>query len=757
MADNNDKDDELKKAKMAAAEISFYLQHDFDDDTCTLGSLQSDLSKMSLKSSNSQLLARKQQPGAYWTLNHNNNNATTTTAAATTTAGEQDSQPEAEETAANLPVRRLTRLSAPQPAEPLDDGGSSRRTSTSSSSGTNTTTTSSTTIPTRGETLSQARKACRRVERLLEGAFDALDPNLAQARIPEESTVSIASLATPQKAIAEATVTEDDDDDDDDEDDGKDEDGKPRRPRPKKTLSIISNASSDGSSTIAAAIPTELARRDEVNRIPDTPGAYAVVQGRTAPALAVNEDDDDVVQEEDSDDDEWNELDRILDVDEEEWNRLDKPNELKAIPVESNLVVAARLASDVEASLQDKVRQSIMAQTPRAAVVHVEHGGTCSSNHSRRRRPELMEDPIAEARRKAELERYKPRNVREKLFGDGKTAMLDIGAAPDDYIRRRDTLPFTVKQNTTTTGKWVASVQTSQKAWENSQRGIHNTMADLEWIRAMKTFSANSEQEAYETGLAMAPPVMESFEENPICCLCKTKFAVFRRPHHCRNCGVVACDWLADNFQKAVLKGDLERAKSLYNTGNVNLRHPYGAWKKGGEEVFNPIHMAILGGNLKLVQWLITEKHCPLRRRDKANSLLCTSKGRSPIRLALTLKNPEILRFLVAEQGLSLMDEDLRGDYRHLLTHLTFLLGTVPNSLLSPPQQQQQQWQNRGVDHDNNNDRDIRRSMSSSKSENSVSIDLDKLNTSLPDFHRAATDEAKSLISKKDEHRRGSF
>jgi hypothetical protein len=136
--------------------------------------------------------------------------------------------------------------------------------------------------------------------------------------------------------------------------------------------------------------------------------------------------------------------------------------------------------------------------------------------------------------------------------------------------------------------------------------------------------------------------------------------------------------------------------------------------------------MSILGGNLELLHWLISDKCCPLRRRDKAKSLLCTSKGRSPIRLALTHKNPEILRFLVAEQGLSLMDEDLRGDYQHLLVHLTSLLEAVPDSMVQP------------IDN---------------KSEHSVSIDLDKLNSSLPQFQRAATAEAISLVQKNVENR----
>jgi hypothetical protein len=158
----------------------------------------------------------------------------------------------------------------------------------------------------------------------------------------------------------------------------------------------------------------------------------------------------------------------------------------------------------------------------------------------------------------------------------------------------------------------------------------------------------------------------------------------------------------------------------------VSLSHPFFFTKYS-----NPIHMAIVGGKLELVQWLISEKCCPLRRRDKAKSLLCTSKGRSSLRLALSHKNPEILRYLVAENGLSLMDEDLRGDYSHLLVHLTCLLETVPNAMLRPE--------------DNQSDR-------------SLSIDLDKLNASLPHFGRAATAEEKSWVKQKPQQaRRGSF
>lgn len=649
-----DNDEEMKKAKMAAAEISFYLQSDFDDDTCTLASLQSDISKMSLKSAQQP---RAQRPGAYWTTYHGDGQESGSHNNIPEETKEED---EFEEATRTVPIG--ARLSAPQPADPQDNFINRRR-----------------------QTISEARKACKRVEKLLEAASDALESNVAAAplnqqlpagsghsavspmstniyqgfvaasaaavavpasprdssRTRERSTASSAPIATLSKASAPAPVVistrtlmrqaaaaagipssrtllnkedlrtrsaESEPKTSTDEKDSKAAE-QLSLPAPRAFNSCVSESSA-GSSTIAAAQPTvPIQRNVPVNRpvIPRTPGAFAV-SGLNAPAATVVHVEDIVPEvdetEEDEDEDEWNELDRILDVDDDEWNRLDRPNELKNQVVEANLVVAARLASDVEDTIQAQVRKSILEQTPRAAVVHVEHGGTAHK----------MEDPIAEAKRRAELERYKPKGVKEKLFGDGKTAMLDIGAAPDDYIRKRVTLPFTVKKNETT-GNWVCSVQTNQKAWEKCQSGDNSASATLELMRSVKTFSASTERAAFEAGLAMSPPVMDSFDENPICCLCKTKFAVFRRPHHCRNCGVVvcspcavswssrrvpstynaakkekvivcqACNWLADNFQKAVLSGDLQRAKALEKTGNVNLRHPYGAWTKGGKEV----------------------------------------------------------------------------------------------------------------------------------------------------------------------------
>lgn len=255
---------------------------------------------------------------------------------------------------------------------------------------------------------------------------------------------------------------------------------------------------------------------------------------------------------------------------------------------DGNLVVAAELTDDIELmmerKIEEEVRKRIMAQAAQADIVSVDHG--VSSQHQQRR----ILPEAEEAKRIADLkEIHKPKGVREKLFGD-KRQTVDIAASPE-CIRKRDYLQWTVKRNSTT-GQWVASVMTNQRAMQEGD--------SLEAELSKVSYSATTQEEAYETGLANATPLMQSFEENPICFVCKAKFALFRRPCHCRNCGVcicsnctatwpsrmlpdtylrkndksvlnvcVACDWVANSFRDALLDGNQQAVLDLYATGNV--------------------------------------------------------------------------------------------------------------------------------------------------------------------------------------------
>jgi hypothetical protein len=131
---------------------------------------------------------------------------------------------------------------------------------------------------------------------------------------------------------------------------------------------------------------------------------------------------------------------------------------------------------------------------------------------------------------------------------------------------------------------WVALVQSRQ------------TADPLEAERSMVNFVTWTQDKGREVGLAMARATMQPFDKNPICYVCKVKFAIVLHPNHCRNCGGFICstcltswpskmlpgvanvclvrNWLAKSFRNALLKGNSNVALELYKTGNLNLQTP---------------------------------------------------------------------------------------------------------------------------------------------------------------------------------------
>jgi len=142
---------------------------------------------------------------------------------------------------------------------------------------------------------------------------------------------------------------------------------------------------------------------------------------------------------------------------------------------------------------------------------------------------------------------------------------------------------------------------------------------------ALRAFSYYTQEEAKAAAYAYSPPQPVPFDQQLTCQLCRAKFAVFRRPAHCRNCGICICSnsacrtsWpadrvpntyqkdhsgndvprrinictdchcLAEQFRQSLLEGNEEEALDLYETGNVNLRCPLGKDKNdpnGNHEV----------------------------------------------------------------------------------------------------------------------------------------------------------------------------
>jgi Ankyrin repeats (3 copies) len=92
-----------------------------------------------------------------------------------------------------------------------------------------------------------------------------------------------------------------------------------------------------------------------------------------------------------------------------------------------------------------------------------------------------------------------------------------------------------------------------------------------------------------------------------------------------------------------------------------SIRSPF-CLDKSGED-FYPIHMAILGGNLDVIRWIVEVRMVPLQMQRKKGRKsmevpILTSHGRSPMMIALLHQRLDIVQYLVAELNQSLFAEE---------------------------------------------------------------------------------------------------
>ncbi len=274
----------------------------------------------------------------------------------------------------------------------------------------------------------------------------------------------------------------------------------------------------------------------------------------------------------------------------------------------------------------------------------------------------------------------------------------------------RTLIPPTIYHNTST-DLWVVTINNN-----NITNSInYATNANNNTIKA---FSFRSEKEARASAYANAPPVMLAFDQWKQCMLCNSKFTMFKRPRHCRNCGICicsnfgccarwprtmipetfnikmektvkvcsSCDTLAKRFQHALLQGQYKIAVDLYLTGNINLRVPFAFRGRGNAEVSFPLHCAIEGMSESLVRWLVDVQHCPIHVISTGNNkrggilsvagikslalaneqhhdfipTLKTSKGRSVLDVAMKTQHVGILKYLINEKSVCVYEvEDL--------------------------------------------------------------------------------------------------
>lgn len=347
-----------------------------------------------------------------------------------------------------------------------------------------------------------------------------------------------------------------------------------------------------------------------------------------------------------------------------------------------------KVASEASAPLPAASSSSTFMRPPPVEAIetilhsddHSVETRSVSSNMDNASGEEEAATPLEFAPRQQSKVRQSIHQYAERIFGDRRPNEVGAEINPEDYSTRA-LLPNEVFFNGHTK-LWVVTLHTDQKALD---RGDSATA-----VKSMQAYSFRTEAKAREAVLAMATPRMKDFDDHSSCFDCGGKFAFFRRACHCRNCGVCICkidcsvQWprqsmphtyntkdenimnvcrschqLSSLFRDALLSGDEEKVQELYRTGNINLRSPF-AHVKG--EVLYPIHCAVLGGNLKLIKWLVDIKCVPLRnsskksrRKGPRDGTLTTSKGKTILELAIISNNIDVVRYLVCDKNISIL------------------------------------------------------------------------------------------------------
>ena len=93
-----------------------------------------------------------------------------------------------------------------------------------------------------------------------------------------------------------------------------------------------------------------------------------------------------------------------------------------------------------------------------------------------------------------------------------------------------------------------------------------------------------------------------------------------------------------------------------------------------------------MGGNVKLLKWLIDVHHCPIKMTNTGNrnshgtrQLITTSNGRTILDLAVVKKEVDVLQYLVNQKKISVSSET--GTNANALMALEAVLKAMPGSL----------------------------------------------------------------------------
>jgi hypothetical protein len=243
-------------------------------------------------------------------------------------------------------------------------------------------------------------------------------------------------------------------------------------------------------------------------------------------------------------------------------------------------------------------------------------------------------------------------------------------------VRKRKLLPYQVskeiRDDTTLWKVALSMVQPNLSAWVYSPQGSKPNEITL-------TLTETREQ-AVRMCEAMTPPRWASKKDPQQCVICSYSFALFKRGHHCRNCGYFVCkrcstkDWpssmlpptyhqeekvvricdscqyLIESFADSLREGKYDSALAIFSTGNINLHCPYTIYKNADY----PVHCAAQGGNLDLFKWLVEKRYCCLETTttdpydgESIKRPLLNNANQSVLNIAAKYGHKDIMTYLV--------------------------------------------------------------------------------------------------------------
>ncbi len=199
------------------------------------------------------------------------------------------------------------------------------------------------------------------------------------------------------------------------------------------------------------------------------------------------------------------------------------------------------------------------------------------------------------------------------------------------------------------------------------------------WIsEKMVIGTCDTFSEAEQMCLAFSPPLKQEPCDVITCEICKEACGkIMKRKKTCKNCGRWVCPqcsqkkWpramlpytyvldkpdpkfricdtcfdACEDFRQALLRGDELAAIKVYSMGCINLRTPYSMYTNE-----RPVHCAAHGGNLRLLMWLIEDRHCQIFVDAKSKVALGDGLRRSVLGIAARGGHLGMTRYLLAVQ-----------------------------------------------------------------------------------------------------------